>query len=225
MQVLVAEDEQAMAELLRQGLTEEGHHVVLVHDGKEALSVASSFTFDVIVLDVMLPLLDGFGVARHMRERRNKTPILFLTARDARADIVKGLDLGGDDYLTKPFGFDELLARLRALARRGPVPRAVHLQVADLTLDPATHEARRAGQLVKLSPTEFRLLELLIRQAGRVVTRETMIGTIWGPAAEVEANNLDAFMRLLRGKVDADSPVKLIQTVRGVGYILREPER
>jgi DNA-binding response OmpR family regulator len=221
MQVLVVEDERRMADLLRQGLEEEGHSVVVASDGKEGLAMAEGHKFDAIVLDVMLPGMDGFSLARKLREARNQTPILMLTARDAAEDVITGLNLGADDYLVKPFAFDVLLARLRAVARRGPIPQPVLLQIGDLTLNPASREVTRAGRRVPLTRTEYSLLELLIRRAGRVVTRENLIEAVWGFDSEVRSNTLDAFIRLLRDKVDIEGQPKLIHTVRGVGYCLR----
>jgi DNA-binding response OmpR family regulator len=221
MQVLVVEDERRMAELLRQGLEEEGHSVVLAGDGKEGLAMAEAHPFDVIVLDVMLPEMDGFAMARKLRASRNQTPILMLTARDATADMIAGLNLGADDYLVKPFAFDVLLARIRAVSRRGPIPQLVTLQVQDLTLNPASREVARGGRRVSLTRTEYGLLELLMRRAGRVVTRENLIEAVWGFDSEVRSNTLDAFIRLLRDKVDVEGEAKLIHTVRGVGYCLR----
>jgi DNA-binding response OmpR family regulator len=221
MQVLVVEDEQRMAELLRRGLTEEGHHVVVARNGAEGLEMAQSFPFDVIVLDVMLPHMNGLTVARRLREARNRTPVLMLTARDSATDIVKGLDSGGDDYLTKPFSFEVLLARLRSVSRRGPIERPLCLQVGDLKLDPATREVTRDGAAINLTPREFALLELLLRNTGRVVTRQSILEAVWGFDTEVSENTLEAFVRLLRIKIGAHAP-KLIHTVRGVGYCLKE---
>jgi len=211
-----------MAELLKKGLEEENHRVALAFDGLEGLELAKVYEFDAIVLDLMLPKVDGFEVARRLRHSGNQTPILILTARDAVPDIVKGLDLGADDYLTKPFSFEEFLARLRTIARRGSAPRPTCLQVADLTLDPASHQAIRGGQEIRLSPTEYRLLELLMRRVGRVVSRTTIVEAVWGLENDIEENTLDAFVRLLRGKVDKGFSQKLIHTVRGIGYCLRE---
>ncbi len=224
MQVLVVEDERRMAELLRQGLEEEGHSVVLAGDGKEGLAMAESHAFDAIVLDIMLPGLDGFSLARKLRAARNQTPILMLTARDATEDIIAGLNLGADDYLVKPFSFDVLLARLRAVSRRGPIPQPVELQVRDLKLNPGSREVTRGGRRVPLTRTEYSLLELLMRRAGRVVTRDNLIEAVWGFDTDVRSNTLDAFIRLLRDKVDTAGEQKLIHTVRGVGYCLRGEE-
>jgi len=222
MQVLVVEDERRMAELLRQGLEEEGHSVVLAPDGRKGLAMAESYPFDVIVLDVMLPGMDGFTVVKKLRGTKNQTPILMLTARDATQDVIEGLNLGADDYLVKPFSFDVLLARLRAVSRRGPIPHPVSLHMADLSLNPASREVMRGRRRIMLTRTEFSLLELLIRRAGRVVPRESLIEAVWGFDSEVRNNTLDAFIRLLRDKVDVAEESKLIHTVRGVGYCLRE---
>lgn len=224
MQVLVVEDEQRMAELLRQGLEEEGHSVVAAGNGRDALAMAESYTFDAIVLDVMLPGLDGFSVARKLRAARNQTPILMLTARDTTHDMVEGLNLGADDYLVKPFSFDVLLARLRAVSRRGPIAQPVTLQVADLMLNPGAREVTRGGRRIALTRTEYSLLEMLMKRAGRVVARENLIEAVWGFETDVRNNTLDAFIRLLREKVDAPGETKLIHTVRGVGYCLRTEE-
>ena len=225
MRVLIAEDEKRMAELLKKGLEEENHSVTLTHDGQAALETAQLYEFDVIVLDIMLPRIDGFEVARRLRRNRIHTPILMLTARDAVPDVVKGLDSGADDYLTKPFAFDVLLARLRSVARRGPSPRLLLLQVDELTLDPARHEVFRGDQEIHLTPTEYRLLEFLLQRPGRVVSRRSIVEAVWGFDEEIEENTLDAFIRLLRSKVDRDFKNKLIQTVRGVGYTIRSSSK
>lgn len=224
MQILVVEDERRMAELLRQGLQEEGHAVILAGNGRDGLAMAETHPFDAIVLDVMLPGMDGFSVARRLRASHNRTPILMLTARDAARDMVEGLNLGADDYLVKPFSFEVLLARLHAVSRRGPIPQPVTLQVADLTVNTAAREVARGGHRIALTRTEYGLLEILIKRAGRVVARESLIEAVWGFESDVRNNTLDAFIRLLREKVDAGSKVKLIHTVRGVGYCLRVEE-
>ena len=221
MKILVVEDEKGMAQILRRGLEEESHAVSLAADGRSALELAVSNTFDLILLDVMLPGMNGLEIARRLRENRQDTPILMLTARDATPDVIEGLNLGADDYLVKPFSFDVLLARLRAVSRRGPIPQPVTLQVMDLSLNPASREVIRAARLVPLTRTEYCLLELLMRRAGRVVPRESLIEAVWGFDSEVRNNTLDAFIRLLRDKVDAVGESKLIHTVRGVGYCLR----
>jgi DNA-binding response OmpR family regulator len=221
MQVLVVEDERRMAELLRQGLEEEGHSIVLAGNGRDGLAMAESHPFDAIVLDVMLPGLDGFSVAKKLRAARNQTPILMLTARDATDDVVAGLNLGADDYLVKPFSFEVLLARLRAVSRRGAIAQPPVFRVADLSVDPSAREVTRGGRRIALTRTEYGLLELLTKRAGSVVTRDNLIESVWGFNSEVRSNTLDAFIRLLRDKVDTEGETKLIQTVRGVGYCLR----
>ena len=222
MNVLIVEDERLLAELLRKALEKDNHSVAVSHDGLEGLAMAEQHEFDVLVLDIMLPKLDGFEVARRLRQRGRKTPILMLTARDSVPDIVKGLDVGADDYLSKPFALEEFFARLRAAARHvaSHAPGA-QLHVGDLMLDPATREVRRAGRSIQLSATEFRLLEFLMRRTGRVAHRTAIIDGVWGLDRDVSENNLDAFMRLLRRKIDGGSRQKLIQTIRGVGYTVR----
>jgi DNA-binding response OmpR family regulator len=221
MRVLVIEDDRRMASLLAQALREDGSHVTVCHDGVEGLNTALSPDFDVIVLDLMLPGLDGFQVAQRLRRRGKQTPVLMLTARDAPADIVKGLDIGADDYVTKPFALDVLLARVRAAARRGPATQPVTVRAGGISLDTATREVRVEGQLITLTKTEFAILEVLLRRRDRVVTRETLLAEVWGHSCDIESNTLDAFMKLLRSKIEAVSPSRLIQTVRGIGYILR----
>ena len=203
MRILIVEDERKMATLLRKGLEEEHHSVVIASDGKDGLNLALDQEFDAIVLDIMMPGLDGFEVARRLRAKGNRTPILMITARDTVPDVVKGLDLGADDYLTKPFSFEEFVARLRAIGRRGPIPTGPPLQVADLFLDPSTHNVSRSGKQIFLTKKEYQLLELLMRNQGRVVSRETIIDSLWGTADDVESNTIDAFIKKLRQKVDA----------------------
>jgi DNA-binding response OmpR family regulator len=222
MQILVVEDEQRMAELLEQALHEEGHQVVLARDGREGFEIARYSPFDVIVLDVMLPGMDGLAVARKLRDGGNQTPVLMLTARDAPADIVNGLNSGADDYLTKPFPLEILLARLRAVSRRGAIPRPTCLQIADVRLDPASRQVMRAGEALNLTPREYKLIELLMRNPGRAISRETILESVWGFGSDVTENTLEVFVRLLRMKVDTRGP-KLIHTVRGFGYMMREP--
>jgi two-component system response regulator MprA len=224
MRILIVEDEKKMAAVLKKGLEAENHKVALAYDGRTGLELGSA-DFDVIVLDLMLPVIDGFEVARRLRKNRNQTPILMLTARDAVPDIVKGLDLGADDYLTKPFSFEVFLARLRSVARRGSIPRPTVLQVDDLVLNHASHEVTRGERAIHLSPTEFRLLELLMRRSGRVVPRDAIVEAVWDFDHEVEENTLDTFIRLLRSKIDREHDRKLIQTIRGIGYTIRESPR
>lgn len=216
--ILYAEDDPRMRALVARGLTEEGHSVLAVGDGDDALDQGLASAFDLIVLDVMLPRRSGVEVVRVLRAQGRTEPVLLLTARDTGADIVDGLDAGADDYLTKPFAFDVLIARLRALARRPPLQHAAVLGVDGLTLDPAAHTAHRNGQPLALTRTEFRLLECLLRRPGRVVTRQALVESLWGFERDVEANTLDAFIRLLRQKIDLGDEPTLIRTVRGVGY-------
>jgi DNA-binding response OmpR family regulator len=218
MHVLIVEDEPEMARLLQAGLREESYRVSLARDGRTALDISAVESPDIILLDLMLPKLDGLEVARQLRGREQETPVLMLTARDSLHDIVKGLDAGADDYLTKPFSFVELLARMRALIRRKQFRRTNVLEFADLVLDLSAHRCFRAGNEIHLSLTEFRLLELLVRRCGRTVSRHEILGVVWGPRRDVSENTLDAFVRLLRKKVDADCDTKIIQTHRGFGY-------
>ena len=222
MNVLVVEDEVRMAELLRQGLEEEGFSVTVAGNGAAALDIAQTFPFDVIVLDVMLPGMDGFTVARRLRESRNRTPILMLTARDTNQDVIAGLNLGADDYVTKPFSFEILLARIRAVSRRGPIPQPVILEIGDLKVDETSREVTRGNRRITLTRTEYSLLLLLLRNAGRVVTRDTILEKVWGHDTDIESNTLDAFVRLLRAKLEQPGEAKLLHTVRGVGYSLRK---
>jgi two-component system OmpR family response regulator len=224
-EILIVEDDERMAALLKRGLEHEGHVIAVAADGPEGLDFALSRSFDVVILDVMIPKLSGFEVARRLRGRGCRTPILMLTAKDAPGDIVGGLDIGADDYLTKPFSFDELLARLRAVARRGPIPLPAVLRIGTLTLDPASHEVRRGSREVDLTPREFRLLELLMRRAGKVQTRDAIIEAVWGHDSDVEANTVDVFISTLRRKVDSVKDPPLIHTVRGVGFCLKENGR
>jgi DNA-binding response OmpR family regulator len=222
MRILIVEDDLQLAETLNRGLKDENHLPMVAADGREALDLVRLYEFDVVLLDVMLPGLDGFEVARRLRKQHNHVPIVMLTARDTIPDVIKGLDLGADDYLTKPFSFEELLARLRAAARHRPASRAPTLQIADLALDPSNRQVTRAGEQIILSATEYRLLEFLMRRAGRVVTRNALIEGVWGFDVEIESNTLDAFVRLLRNKIDRDFPRKLIRTIRGIGYSISE---
>ncbi len=224
MRILIVEDDQRLARQLKKGLEEQSHTVTLAFDGLGGLEIARQAHFDVLVLDVMLPGLDGFAIVRRLRTAGSTTPILLLTARDSPEDIVTGLDAGADDYLTKPFSFKVLLARLRALGRRKEVEPRTRLQIGDLVLDPAAHAVTREGSPVLLTRKEFVLLESLMRNSGRVMTRERLIETIWGNEREVESNTLDVFVRQVRAKVEPAGSRKLIHTIRGVGYAMREEE-
>lgn len=224
MHILLIEDDDRLSTLLRDGLQEEGHRVICARDGATGFATASHPGFDVIILDVTLPRMDGFTVAKRLRADGNKTPILMLTARDSVPDMVKGLDGGADDYLTKPFAFEVLLARLRAVSRRGPIPTSVLLKVGDLEMDTATRNVTRAARPIGLTPREYSLLELLMRNAGRPLSRGTILERVWGFESEVEENTVEAFIKLLRQKIEAGLEPKLIHTVRGIGYCLRSPE-
>jgi two-component system OmpR family response regulator len=221
MRVLVVEDEAKMANLIERALVREGYAVDVAGDGAEALWAAAETEYDAVVLDAMIPGPDGFEVCRRLRADGRWSPVLMLTARDGVADRVRGLDAGADDYLTKPFALSELLARLRALTRRDLGPRPVELQVGDLTLDGATHEVRRAGQRVPLSPKEFALLELFMRRAGEVLTRSYIVDHVWDFAYDGGSNVVDVYVRYLRRKVDLPFGRSDLETVRGVGYRLR----
>jgi DNA-binding response OmpR family regulator len=225
MQILVIEDEPGMAGALAQGLEDESYNVLTAEDGQKGLELARSAPFDLIVLDLMLPKLDGFQVARQLRQEGNQTPILVLTARDDVKDMVRALDLGADDYLTKPFSFEEFLARVRAVSRRGPIPSQVVLRVSDLAINTATREVTRSGRNIDLTAKEYKLLELLARQSPRVLSRDAILDAVWGFGAEVTPNNLEAFVRLLRSKLELAGESKLIRTVRGVGYSLRAEDQ
>ena len=220
MRVLVVEDETRMAGLLKRALQEEGHAVDVAADGREGLWLASENAYGAIVLDVMLPGLDGFQVCRRLRESGSWVPVLMLTARDAVGDRVRGLDAGADDYLVKPFSLLELAARLRALARRDDRSRPVILAEGDLRLDPAAKRAWRAGTELQLSPKEFALLEFFLRQPGRVLTRSQIIEAVWDFAYVGGSNVVDQYVNYLRRKIGWHE----IETVRGMGYRLRHAE-
>jgi DNA-binding response OmpR family regulator len=222
MWILVVEDELPMARILSKGLRQQNHTVSIAASGAEAVEAATSITFDAVILDVMLPDINGLAVAQRLRAGGNHVPILMLTARDSPEDIIKGLDAGADDYLVKPFGLDVLQARLRALSRRAASPAKSVLQVDDLILNPATRQVSRAGKPVNLTATEFRFLEHLMRRAGRVASRSSIIDAVWGLQQDIENNTVDNYIRVLREKIDPDPDTRLIHTVRGYGYVLRE---
>jgi two-component system response regulator MprA len=224
MRILVVDDDAKMAELLRRGLSKEGHSVDIAGDGLKGLEKGQSLPFDAIVLDIMLPGIDGLSVARRLRSGGVRAPILMLTARDSVSDIVRGLDVGADDYLTKPFSFEVLAARLRVIARRIDGESSPVLQVSDLRLDTEMHEVQRSGRPIVLTRTEFVLLDHLMRHAGRVVSRDDLIEAVWGIDRDVESNTLDVFIFQLRSKLESGGAGRLIQTVRGFGYTMRESE-
>lgn len=220
MHILVVEDEQRLAGLLKRVLVEERHNVDVVYDGNTGLELAESDTYDVVILDVMLPGLDGMAICKQMRQDAVMTPVLMLTARGAIEDRVQGLNVGADDYLTKPFAMEELLARVNALLRRRDrhFEVATQLHIADLTLDLVSHEARRAGRIIELTAKEFVLLEFLMRHPGQVLTRTQIIDAVWRYDLENLSNVVDIYIHYLRDKIDQGFARPLIKTVRGVGY-------
>lgn len=222
MNVLLIEDDPRVARVVQRALQEAGKRVEVVHDGAEGLARAQTASYDLIVLDVMLPELDGIELCRSLRRQRVRTPVLMLTARDSVADRVRGLDAGADDYLTKPFALEELLARVRALSRRAGETEDEVLRVGDLTLDLARHEARRGGRVIELTAREFALLEYLMRNAGRVLTRAQITDHVWGYDSEATSNVVEIYVHYLRDKIDRGFPRPLIRTVRGVGYTMKE---
>ena len=218
----MVEDEAKLAGLLQRGLAEEGHAVDVAHDGAEAAWLGTEHPYDAIVLDVVLPDVDGFAVCRALRARDRWAPVLMLTARDAVEDRVRGLDVGADDYLTKPFAFPELLARLRALLRRGAAVRPAVLAVGDLTLDPATREVRRAGRPIELTGKEHALLECLMRSPEQVLSRASLLEHVWDFAFDGDPHVLSVYVGYLRDKIDKPFGRRSLQTVRGVGYRIRD---
>jgi two-component system copper resistance phosphate regulon response regulator CusR len=220
--ILVVEDEAKAAAYLRKGLTENGFVVDVASQGDEGLRRASSGDYDVIILDVMLPGRDGWSVLKELRQAGKQTPVLFLTARDAVHYRVKGLELGADDYLVKPYAFSELLARVRSILRRGPSRQPETIHVGDLELDLVRHRATREGQRLELTPKEFALLSLLARRAGEILSRTLIAEQVWDQNFEGDSNVVDVHVRRLRAKVDDAFDRKLIHTVRGVGYVLEE---
>ena len=222
MRVLVVDDEPKLSALVARALREDGHAADVASHGNDALWMAQAAPYDAIVLDVMLPGIDGFEILRRLRARDVWTPVLMLTARDGIRDRVGGLDAGADDYLTKPFSFDELLARIRAIARRGPVERPTIIEVGDLKLDPAGRRAWRGEVELSLTAREFAILELFMRRAGQALTRLQVLEGAWDMAFESRSNIVDVYVRYLREKIDRPFARTSIETVRGVGYRLRE---
>ena len=221
MRVLLIEDDVAIARLLKEGLEDEAYAVDIAHDGSEGYRTAAA-EYDVIILDIMLPEMNGYEVCRTLRNDGNKTPILMLTARDAERDIVEGLDTGADDYLAKPFSFDVLLARIRALLRRPNEKLEEILQVGDLKLDPSSKKVTRASQEINLTAKEYGVLEYLMRNKGKVLSKEQIISHVWDFDADVLPNNVELFIMFLRRKIDKPFKSKLIHTVSGFGYKLEE---
>ena len=221
MRILVVEDERKVASFIRQGLQEEGHAVEIAADGAAALElVEAAPAYDLVILDLMLPKRDGFEVLKTLRQQRSQTPVLVLTARDSVSDKVRGLDLGADDYLTKPFAFDEFLARVRALLRRGAGQRAPVFKLDDLSLDPATRQVTRASRRITLTAREYALLEYFLRNVGRVLTRPMIAQHVWGLDFDTESNIIDVYVGYLRKKIDGEGERRLLHTVRGAGYML-----
>jgi DNA-binding response OmpR family regulator len=225
MRILVVEDDRKVARFVRQGLCEEGHAVEIAKDGPEALDfVFADPAYDLIVLDVMLPGEDGFGVLKALRSRKLAMPVLMLTARDSVADKVAGLDLGADDYLTKPFAFEEFLARVRALLRRRDTDRAPVLRLDNLTVDPATRRVARGERRIELTARQYALLEYFLRNVGRVLTRQMIAQHVWGLDFDAESNVIDVYVGYLRRKIALDHERPLLHTVRGAGYVLQAEE-
>jgi heavy metal response regulator len=224
MRVLIVEDEKKMAATLTRGLEEEGYVVDCAADGEEGLYLGTETLYDIIILDIRLPLRDGIDVCRELRRRGVKCPILMLTARDTVDVKVKALDSGADDYLTKPFAFAELLARLRALQRRSKYEPDLRLQVGDLILDPLTRRVTRAGREITLTPKEYALLECLMRHPNQVLSRTLLAESAWGETYDALTNVIDVYINYLRNKIDRGFEPKLIHTVRGMGYVMRTPE-
>jgi len=224
MHVLVVEDEAKMAAFIKRGLEEEGAVVEVASDGEDGLFRASAGGYDLIILDITLPRLDGLEVCRRLRAERVATPVLLLTARDSVEMKVRGLDLGADDYLTKPFAFAELLARARALTRRNRSEVNIRLQVADLQLDPLTRRVTRAGRPIQLTSKEFTLLECFMRHPDQVLSRTILAEKVWNESFDAFTNVIDVYVNYLRNKIDRDFSPRLIHTVRGAGYVLRRPE-
>ena len=221
MRILVVEDERKVASFIRQGLQEEGHAVEVATDGAAALELLEEApAYDLVILDLMLPKRDGFEVLKTLRQQRSQTPVLVLTARDSVSDKVRGLDLGADDYLTKPFAFDEFLARVRALLRRGAGQRAPVFKLDDLSLDPAMRQVTRGSRRITLTAREYALLEYFLRNVGRVLTRPMIAQHVWGLDFDTESNIIDVYVGYLRRKIDGDGERRLLHTVRGAGYML-----
>src|SRR6266581_3777411 len=221
MRILLIEDEKKTAAYLAKGLGEAGFQVTTASDGEAGLDLALAKTFDLFIIDVMLPKRDGWSIVATLKRKDVRTPILVLTARDSVRDRVKGLELGADDYLVKPFAFSELLARVRSILRRAPQREAEHLQIADLEIDMRRHKATRSGVPLNLTPKEFLLLAYLVRSAGEVVSRADIAEQVWDIGFKTDTNVVDVVVRRLRAKVDDPFKTKLIHTIRGVGYVLK----
>ncbi len=222
MRILVVEDEKKVASFIKRGLEEENYTVDTAYDGEEGLYMAETNPYDLILMDLMLPKMDGLTVIKEMRKKEVATPVLCLTAKDAVEDIVSGLDSGSDDYLTKPFAFAELLARVRALVRRGTQDRGAEIHFADLRLDPVAHKVWRSNKEIELTAKEYALLEYFMRNPNQILTRTMIAEHVWDYTFDSFTNIIDVYVNYLRKKVDRDYDKKLIHTVRGVGYVLKE---
>lgn len=222
MRILVVEDEKALANNLKKGLSEEGYSADVAYDGEEGGFMAETEPYDLIILDIMLPKTDGITILRNLRKQSIKTPVLMLTAKDTVPDKIKGLDTGADDYLTKPFDFDELLARVRALLRRKGEAKTAVISIDDLEIDTAAHQVRRGGKEIQLSAREYALLEYLAYNRGKVVSRTNISEHIYEYDFDLDSNIIDVYINFLRNKIDKGYEKKLINTVRGAGYILKE---
>ena len=222
MRILVVEDDKGTARFIKKGLSEEGFMADAISGGEEGLFMATTEIYDLIILDVMLPEINGFEVLKAIRQKGVSTPVLFLTAKDEKEDIIHGLDLGADDYLVKPFAFAELLARIRAVLRRGQTSDQMQkLIIADLVLDRVTRKARRNDKIIELTAKEFQLLEYMMRNAGQILTKTMILDRVWGYDFDTQSNIIEVHVNRLRAKVDKDFSTKLIHTVRGVGYVIK----
>ena len=222
MRILVVEDDKGTARFIKKGLSEESFMADVVSGGEEGLFMATTEIYDLIILDVMLPEINGFEVLKAIRQKGVSTPLLFLTAKDEKEDIIHGLDLGADDYLVKPFAFAELLARIRAVLRRGQTSDQMQkLIIADLVLDRVTRQARRNDMIIELTAKEYQLLEYMMRNAGQILTKTMILDRVWGYNFDTQSNIIEVHVNRLRAKVDKDFSTKLIRTVRGVGYVIK----
>ncbi|MBW1956911.1 MAG: response regulator transcription factor [Deltaproteobacteria bacterium] len=222
MRILVVEDDKGTARFIKKGLSEEGFMADVVSGGEEGLFMATTEIYDLIILDVMLPVINGFEVLRAVRKKGVSTPVLFLTAKDEKEDIIHGLDLGADDYLVKPFAFAELLARVRAVLRRGQPGEPIEkLVVGDLVLDRVARQARREDKIIELTAKEFQLLEYMMRNTGQILTKTMILDRVWGYDFDTQSNIIQVHVNRLRAKVDKDFSTKLIHTVRGIGYVIK----
>ncbi|MBW2013782.1 MAG: response regulator transcription factor [Deltaproteobacteria bacterium] len=222
MRILVVEDDKGTARFIKKGLSEEGFVADVVSGGEEGLFMATTEIYDLIILDVMLPVINGFEVLRAVRKKGVSTPVLFLTAKDEKEDIIHGLDLGADDYLVKPFAFAELLARVRAVLRRGQPGEPIEkLVVGDLVLDRVARQARREDKIIELTAKEFQLLEYMMRNTGQILTKTMILDRVWGYDFDTQSNIIQVHVNRLRAKVDKDFSTKLIHTVRGIGYVIK----